>query len=121
MIVHQKTKAIAVASLLVGIFNAIFCFVGYHFLDLTGVCIAYLFASFLLFLFRYKMGQKIQNYNLKWRFIVVLAVIFIMLGLLIQFENVIINSILMLVTAIFEIFIYRHIILKILNRIIGRA
>ncbi|HBZ60794.1 MAG TPA: hypothetical protein DEO30_07840 [Lactococcus sp.] len=121
MIVHQKTKAIAVASLLVGIFNAIFCFVGYHFLGLTGVCIAYLFASFLLFLFRYKMGQKIQNYNLKWRFIVVLAVIFIMLGLLIQFENVIINSILVLVTAVFEIFIYRHIILKILNRIIGRA
>jgi O-antigen/teichoic acid export membrane protein len=120
VIVHQKTKYIAIASLLVGIFNAIFCFVGHHYLGLIGICISYLFASFLLFMFRYKMGQKIQSYKLQWKSIVMLGIAFSSLGVIIQAKNLLIDIILMVVIIVFEICIYRNVIVAILKRSAGR-
>lgn len=117
IVVYKKTQAIAVASFIVGVVNAIFCFIGHRFWGFNGVCIAYLFSSFLLFLLRYKLGQKLKYYHLNWRTIVILGFIFIWLSILVQLENSLLNIVLLIMVIVFELVLYRKVIVNILRKL----
>lgn len=106
--VYEKTKYQFITTLLGAIITIIVSFITINYMGILGVIVAQLLGVIITFISRYILMRKYTKLKLKWKKNLLLLILYIIIGVLCLYLNVVENVILAFIITSFTIYLYKR-------------